>query len=81
MIILLEKKCISNQFKFIYREFIEHRCYPFSINQLFNRNVNQLLGRKCSIKQKIFRIENNNDTQVIIFPIKLIYLTFIFKDF
>jgi GTP-binding protein EngB required for normal cell division len=56
----IEKKMIPDQFNFIYREFMEHGCYPFSINQLFNREINSSWDKKRSIKPKLFRIGANN---------------------
>ncbi|CAF4313495.1 unnamed protein product [Rotaria sp. Silwood2] len=35
----IEERLIPDQFKFIFREFMEHGCYPFSINQLFNEEA------------------------------------------
>jgi small GTP-binding protein len=54
------KKLVPDSFNFVCRQFMEHGCYPFSINQLFNRNANQHLDKKSSIKPDLLRINSNN---------------------
>ncbi|CAM2709758.1 unnamed protein product [Rotaria socialis] len=58
---LIERKLIPNQFTFVYREFMEHGCYPFAINQLFNREATPRLSTGHSMKQKLLRIEAKNN--------------------
>ena len=49
-----EKQLIPGRpFKFIYREFLNHGCYPFAINQLFNREATQQLGTTNSPTQEL----------------------------
>jgi GTP-binding protein EngB required for normal cell division len=60
----VEKKMIPGQFTFMSREFMEHGCYPFSINQLFNREIKLCLDKKFQIKQKLFRIGTNDGRQI-----------------
>jgi len=60
----IERKLIPDQFKFIYREFMEHGCYPFVINQLFNREINLSYDKQHSIKPKLFRIGANNKRHI-----------------
>ncbi|CAF1615787.1 unnamed protein product [Rotaria magnacalcarata] len=58
---LIERKLIPNKFTFVYREFMEHGCYPFAINQLFNREATPRLSTGHSMKQKVLRIEAKNN--------------------
>ncbi|CAF2817232.1 unnamed protein product [Rotaria sp. Silwood2] len=54
----IEERLIPDQFKFIFREFMEHGCYPFSINQLFNEEATPRLGTEYSTKQQLLRIKD-----------------------
>ncbi|CAF3899978.1 unnamed protein product [Rotaria sp. Silwood1] len=55
----IEEKLIPNQLKFIFREFMEHGCYPFSINQMFNKEATLLLSTSISEKQELLRIQED----------------------
>ena len=58
----IEKKMILN--KYMFRDFMEHGCYQFNINQLFNQDIKLCIDKKSPIKQKLFRIEANNGWQI-----------------
>ncbi|CAF0743569.1 unnamed protein product [Adineta steineri] len=53
----IEERLIPEQFKFIFREFMEHGCYPFSISQLFNEEATPRLGTEHLRKQQLLRIK------------------------
>ncbi|CAF1201383.1 unnamed protein product [Adineta steineri] len=45
----------AGPFKFVYREFLDHGCYPFAINQLFNAEATRRLGDANFSTQKLLR--------------------------
>lgn len=50
----------AGSFKFVYREFLNHGCYPFAINQLFNEEATRRLGDRNSPTPKVLRSPLNN---------------------
>ncbi|CAF4495801.1 unnamed protein product, partial [Rotaria sp. Silwood2] len=66
----------SEPFKFTYRAFIDHGCYPFSINQLFNESANQRLSHlkepKLTVQRSLLDIERSksifNVSATVLYP-------------
>ncbi|CAF3128588.1 unnamed protein product [Rotaria sp. Silwood2] len=65
----IEKEMMfSGSLKFVYRDFADHGCYPFAINQLFNEEANRrLVELKESREQATIIPQEQSDARAILF--------------